>query len=319
MAKAAGFRHYWSSRTRISRLSLILPHLPKNVRVIDGRYYYRKREDGGRVQLPLTRVSQGESALYAELAKITTPQARTISGLLDAYLTSGMDDLAAKTRKAYTSHIKTLRLAFGEMRPQDVTPGHIAQYLETRKRMGKAVSGNRERAVLSSVYNYALRLGLLDSTPFTASIRRNKETPRTRYIRDDEFDEFLQKVNSDFRYFLEFAYLTGLRSGEIRELRREQIRGAKLILEESKTGKQVIIEITTELRSVIDRAATDSPWLLTNTKGQQWTEAAIQNYLRRYKPGFTLHDIRAKAESDHQDGLGLLPRYRRQRRIKPVK
>jgi hypothetical protein len=50
----------------------------------------------------------------------------------------------------------------------------------------------------------------------------------------------------------------------------------------------------------------------------------VQSQVRRVrerlgKHNWTLHDIRAKAESDHSEGLGLLPLYRRVHRITPVR
>ena len=298
-----------------------MANLPSNVEILKGSYYYRKQVDGKRQRRYLCRVADGEYALHQALALVLKPAAETVNDMLDLYVSTGMADLAPKSRKAYMTWIKTLRTVFGEMAPADVKPAHIAQFLERRKQMGRAVTGNREFAVLSSAYQYAMRMGTVQDTPFSRKIKRNPEKPSQRYVRDEELAAFMERVNPSFRDFLEVAYLTGLRSGELRELRRDEVYAKRIIIEESKTGKQVIIAITSELRKVLDRAMRrcESPYVLTNTRGEKWTESALQNYLMRHRPGFTLHNVRAKAESDSENGLGLLSLYKRQRRITAIK
>jgi hypothetical protein len=41
--------------------------------------------------------------------------------------------------------------------------------------------------------------------------------------------------------------------------------------------------------------------------------------MRRLQVDWNFHDIRAKAESDHATGMGLLSRYKRARRITPTR
>jgi integrase len=120
-------------------------------------------------------------------------------------------------------------------------------------------------------------------------------------------------------------YLTGLRQGDIRTMKRTQITPHGIRVEQGKTGKVVIVAMSESLRYFVIRAQTrspQSPYVFTNSQGDPWTYWAIQSQVRRLKAvvghDWTLHDVRAKAESDHSEGLGLLPLYKRARRVKPV-
>ena len=121
-------------------------------------------------------------------------------------------------------------------------------------------------------------------------------------------------------------YLMGLRPGEAREMRREQITPNGIRWQESKTGKVKIVEWSSALQFFITRASSrspDSPYVLTNSLGGRWTEWVMHSVLRRIRQRvdverWTWHDLRAKAESDSAEGMGLLPLYKRHTRIKPV-
>lgn len=311
-------------------------HLPKNVRVKHGRYYYDAGRDdqGKRRWLKLTRVSEGDHELYAALAKITRPQARTLNDLFGAFIGSAaFADLSSGTQKGYLGYIdRALRPVFGEMVPGDLAPVHVAQYLEMRKDQEAGVSGNRELACLSSAYNFGMRQGWVESNP-CRGVRRNKEKPKDRYVRNDEFLTVFEPSPEHLQDFLAVLYLTGFRPGEVRALRTEHVTVDGLRIEESKTGKLRLVDWSDALRFFVLRAhsraqATGSPYLLTNARGEPWTEWAIYSALRRVREKlresgkevahWSPHALRAKAESDSKEGLGLLPLYKRVRRTKPV-
>lgn len=308
-------------------------HLPKHVRIKHGRYYYDagRDDDGKRRWLPLSRVTDGEHALYKELSRVTRPQARTLNDLFDSFIGSPVfAELGSASQKGYIGYIdRSLRPVFGEMPPDDLRPSDIAQFLEMRQDQGAAVSGNREIACLSSVYNYGMRKGWVEANP-CRGVRRNREKPKDRYVRHDEFLVVFEACPEELQDFLAVLYLTGLRPGETRALLKSHITPEGLRIEESKTGKVRLIEWSESLRFFILRANSRSrgPYLLTNSRGERWTEWAIYSALRRVRealrregvdaPHWSPHALRAKAESDSKEGLGLLPIYKRMRRTKPV-
>jgi len=165
------------------------------------------------------------------------------------------------------------------------------------------------------------RNGLVEVNP-CRRVRRNQERPRSRYVSDTEFRAAFEATGEAFQDLLAVALLTGLRQGDLRTMRRDQVSKEGLTVTESKTGRVRLIEWSDALRFFVTRAmsrAPESPYVLTNARGQPWGMWAVQSAMRRLGVDWRFHDIRAKAESDHAQGLDLLPLYRRAKRYKPVR
>ncbi len=285
--------------------------------------------DGKRRSKTLSRISDGETALYSALEKHTRPQATTVDDLLDSYAIHGMTDLAPSTQRCYTKYIDNyLRGVFGEMNPVDVESVQIAQYLEKRKKGNAAASANKEIACLASAFQYGLRNGLCSHDP-TKGVKRNKVRPKDRYVRHDEFLAYFEKAPDHVQDLMAGIYLMELRPGEARTLLKTQITPQGIRFEESKTGKLKLIQWgqSGRLQFFLTRSTSrhpSSPFVFANSRGEKWTQWAMHSVLRRMRADvggntWTWHDLRAKGESDHQDGgMGLLPLYKRALVVKPV-
>ena len=303
----------------------ILTQLPPRVRVKNGAYHYDlgRDEKGVRRWKKLSRISEGEHALYKALSDATTPHIRSLGALFDKYLGSeSYRRLAPATQRDYAGYIRrTLRPWGGDCAPDEIRAGDVAQLLQRRLEGGSAVVANREVACLSSVYNFGMRAGECMTNP-CKGVRRNPQPPRTRYVEHAEYKAALDGAPEAFQDFMEALYLTGLRQSELRTLKKSQVTAERITLREPKTGKLVVVEIGDRLRPVLLRACSrtpNSPHVFTNTQGAPWTVWAIQSQSRRLtKTDWTLHDVRGKAETDSATGLGLLPLYRRARRIKSL-
>lgn len=293
-------------------------------------YHYDlgRDENGKRRSTVLCRVTDGEAELYAALARITRPKARTIAELLDSFMIHGMSELAPVTQKDYRGYIKRqLRPIFGEMAPEDLETPHVAQYLEKRKKTARSVA-NKEMACLASAFQYGMRAGLCSSDP-TKGVKRNKVKPKHRYVRHDEFHLYFNAAPDCLKDLMAGIYLMVLRPGEARNLKRSSITPKGIVIEESKTDKVKIVEWSPALQYVLTRATSrhpESPYVFTNSRGEKWGEWAMHSALRRIRaslpegtPTWTFHDLRAKGESDHRDGgHGLLALYKRAKVVKPV-
>lgn len=300
--------------------------LPPRVRVKNGAYHYDlgRDQNGVRRWRKLSRISEGEHELYKALARVTSSAVRSLGTLFDKYLGSEtFRKLAPATQKDYAGYIRrTLRPWGGECEPDEITQGDVAQLLQKRLEGGSPVVANREVACLSTVYNYGMRAGDCETNP-CRGVRRNSQPARTRYVEHKEFLEPFEQTSEAFQDFMAALYLTGLRQSELRKMKKSQVDAERITVREPKTGKLVVIEISDRLRFFLLRACSrtpESPYVFTNTQGDPWTVWAIQSQSRRLKgkTDWTLHDIRGKAETDSEGGLGLLPLYRRARRIKAV-
>jgi integrase len=309
--------------------------IPKGVYQKNGRWYRVVKNRW----IALTRVDEGLAALRRALREQPTHTApKAVSELLTAYLPQA--ELSSATRREY-ERIADTRLAhhFGAMPIATVTPAHVAMYLEKRKRDGHGHMGNRERAVLSAAYEFAMRQGWANGNP-CRGVRRNKELPRRRYVEDAEFLEAFEAAPEPLQDVLALALLTGLRQGDLRALRREDVREDGIRVTESKTGKRKTVEWSDALGFFIRRALarqeaiaaraadprkhrrarTVSTYVLTNKFGEPWTMAGLQTAFKRLGTDWHFHDIRAKAASDAAHnilghGAGMLGVYVRHQKV----
>lgn len=284
------------------------------------------RVDGKRRSKVLSRIGDGESALFAALAKVTRPGATTIRELLTSFMLHGMKELAPTTQADYRGYIeRRLMKHFGDMAPDDLETTDVAQYLERRKEKGRSVS-NKEVACLASAYQYGMRHGLCSRDP-TKGVKRNRVKPKDRYVRDDEFLAHFNAAPEWMQDVMAGIYLMALRPGEADALLKTQITPQGVRFEESKTGKVRQISWSPALQYFLTRAtsrAPESPYVFTNSRGEPLTKWARHSALRRVREivggeDFTWHDLRAKGESDSKEGMGLLPLYKRAHRSNPVR
>ena len=64
--------------------------------------------------------------------------------------------------------------------------------------------------------------------------------------------------------------------------------------------------------------------VFTNSRGEKLTEWAAMSALQRVREKvggakFGFHDLRAKGESDHKTGMGLMALYKRRHVVTPVR
>lgn len=310
------------------------PAIPKNIATKHGRYYRVVRVDGKKVWIGLTRVDEGLLALRKALLELNQQTGRptTVNDLLMAFLPAA--DLAPATRREY-ERIALTRLAhhFGAMSIAAVTPRHVAMFLEKRKRDGRNHMGNRERAVLSAAFEFALRNGWAEFNP-CRGVRRNRETPRRRYVTDAEFLEAFERAPEPLQDIMALGLLTGLRQADLRNLRREDLTGEGIRVVQSKTGKRTLVQWSDPVRFFVRRALerqqalADRPadarlhrrarsisdHVLTNRFGAPWTMAGLQSAFKRLQVDWHFHDLRAKAASDASHnilghGAGMLGVY----------
>lgn len=301
--------------------------LPKGVTLKHGRYYLRRRQGARSHWIGLSRIDEGPKALQEALARIDGPHdPRTVGELVQAFLADKTLGLAPATHGEYLrcAHAALLP-ALGRVEIGKLRPSMVATYLERGRRDRRAVSANRERAVLSSAYEWGMRNGFAEENP-CRGVRRNRERPSRVYVTDEQYLAVYLRAPQCVRNLMHVGYLTGLRLSDLTTLRRAWLTEDGIELAESKTGKRRLIEWTPFLRSTVDRAldyAGASPYVLVAARGQPWAPWAVQSAWKRLKPGFPFRAIRAKAATDAKHNvLGhsgqMLSRYVRRERLRPV-
>lgn len=285
--------------------------LPERVYHRHGTYYF---VDAAGKWHRLAKTFQDAMVAYAGLNSTRGPLA-TLGKIMDKYQAEILPTKALRTQRGYLADMRPLRAAFGQMRPEDLTPPDIYAYMDQRPR----VSANREKALLSTVYSYAIRWGAAKDNP-CRNVKRNTEKARDRYVTDAEFFAVYDMAPPIIRAAMMLATITGLRLSDLLGLRLSDWSDDGLTCRTGKTGKALMFERTPSLeeavkaaRAVERRAA--SIYLLASRDGQKYTASGFsaiwQRVIRKAKEEgvieerFQFRDLRAKSGSDHPDGSHL--------------
>ncbi len=240
--------------------------------------------------------------------------ARTIADLLDRYAQQVVPTKAPITQRHNLKSIARLHLVFGHMTIPALRTIHAQQYLDLRR--AKPYSANRDIELLSHAYACAIRWGLTETSPIKGRVQYHRETPRRRYITDDELRIFIESANPAQRAYTALKVLTGLRRNDILTLRIADLKEDGIHVEPSKTinttGTRMVIEWTEALRQAVEQAKAArprdiAPWLFCTRNGgcyvrsggasgweSNWQRLLDRAPIERFKDS----DLRAKTASD---------------------
>lgn len=259
-------------------------------------YYY---QSGGK-KIPL-----GSDLIAAkkEWLKLDTPERengfRTVA---ERYRKEALPLKSYKTQKDQDGQLDHLIEAYKEFSLDDIEPQHVRQYLD--KRTAK-VSANREIALLSHLWNWARQRGLTDRPNPCTGVDKNKETARERYVTDDEYRAVYKRADQTLKDAMDLAYLTGQRPSDVLKMTRQDIRDGCLWVRQDKTKAKLRIEVTGELKAVIDRVSkreVPSMFLVADESGQRVTIWSLDKRFAKAKgdADWQFRDIRAKAATDSE-------------------
>lgn len=288
-------------------------HLPRRVYLRSGTYYF-VHPDGKWESLGK---SLGEAMRQWGEMVHRQFSARSMNDLFDRYAAEIIPTKAAATQSGNHRELAKLRPPFGNAGPDAVTAQHIYAYLD--KRSAK-VRANREIALLSDVYQKAIRWGVVTTNP-CKGIERNKEKRRDRDVQDWEYEAVYKLANPTIQVAMDLAVITGLRQGDILKLKLADITPGGLRVTTGKTGKKVLFELTPGLRDAIARAKklrrrVGSLYLLAGRTGAPYTSSGFRAMWQRLMKKaleneviterFTFHDLRAVAADRAQNPTELL-------------
>ncbi len=207
-----------------------------------------------------------------------------------------------KTFKRDEQMMITLGKFFDNRSLDSLTLDVIEAYVMFRRRQNPTIMGsslNREIACLKAIINRAIRNGQLEKNPISF-FKFFKETPRNRTLTPDEYRRLLENCSKRTGIFVQFAYVTAMRKGEIRGLRWDQVNFQyKVIILEATDTKTLekreipLDEALMEMLRHIPRTL-GSPFVF-NIKGKSIGDIKtnFNSACRRAEiKGFHFHDLR---------------------------
>lgn len=273
----------------------------------------------------------------------------TFSMVADRYISQVMIKKHPETQRKNMNELAQLRAFFDDPNEpmESIRPAMVRQYMEWRtegivatiraKRAAMAAKGisapamtgkegqvaaNRDKALLSHIWNFARGAGMTDLANPCAGIAGYREEGRDVYIGDEVLAAVYAAASPGLQDALDLAYLVGQRPADTLKMNRSDIRDGAIELRQNKTRQKLRVEIDGELAGVVRRilarpAQGDS--LVNNQGGQRMTKYMLRTAFETARAqaakenpslatgilAFQFRDLRAKAGTDTDERRGI--------------
>lgn len=300
-----------------------VPRLRRRLRSNGKTYYYYDTCGKPRKEIPLGTDYGLAIMKYAEFErdKAADNRAReivTFKFVADRYLFDVVPQKSPATQKDNIRELKNLLEFFNDPpAPLDaIQPQHVRQYLSWRK--DAPVRANREKALLSAIWNFAREMGYTSLANPCSGVKGNREYGRDIYIEDSVYRAVYANASAGLQDSMDLAYLTGQRVTDVRLMNESDIRENQIWVKQGKTSAKRRIEIVGELAVLIDRIRARkktlpvySAQLIVNEVGEAMTASMLRSRFDKArqdagipKSAFQLRDLRAKAGTDKAENSG---------------
>lgn len=283
--------------------------LPRGLHVKGDRYYHvtstppRKwtplGADRARALLEWARI-EGEAP---------DPNVRTFDVIARRYEREVIPTKAPRTQRDNLIELDRLRMVFGPVLIDNIKPHHVRAYLDKRGLQAKA-RANREKALLSHIFNKAREWGYTDSPNPCQGVKGFTEAGRDRYVTDEEFQAVWNAADATLRDAMDVALLTGQRPADVLKIKRSDLRNGTLFVAQNKTGAKRAIALVGELATLVERITARprerlSDFLIQDDNGRPLSMLAMRSRFDKARRAagvsFQFRDIRAKTASDTGD------------------
>lgn len=149
-----------------------------------------------------------------------------------------------------------LEKSLGKKKLSTIDRKSIAHIHSSITKAGYAPTANRVKALLSSVFGWAITVGLCESNPVTG-IKSNKENQRDRFLQSDELPRFFEAVakeeNKTIRDYVLISLLAGARKSNVLAMRWQDINfeRAEWRIEETKNGTPQTVALSPEAIEIL--------------------------------------------------------------------
>jgi integrase len=284
-------------------------HLPPHM-AQKGKAYYYVTSTTPRQWIPLGKDLNQARLKWAELEQEPLDSKdKTFAVIAERYRREVLRLRALRTQKDYQIAMDKLVKVFGHIPVDAITPQDVREYMNLRGQKAP-IRANREKAMLSTLFNYAREWGYTNAANPCAGVKGFKEAGRDRYVEDAEYLAVWNAASPPIQDAMDIAYLTGQRPADVLKMRLSDIRNGFLWVQQNKTGKKLRVEIVGLLKNAIERILSrPRPALglsvIQNEKGQPLSVNQLRDGFERARKAagvdFQFRDLRAKAATDLND------------------
>ena len=124
-------------------------------------------------------------------------------------------------------------------------------------RAGYPTTANRVKALISSIFGWAITVGLMETNP-ALGVRSNREKSRDRFLQTDELPRFFnalrEEANDVVRDYFLLSLLTGARRSNVLSMKWDDISFEKgeWYIERTKNGEPQTVVLTDEAMAILE-------------------------------------------------------------------
>ena len=266
----------------------------------------------------------------AEKNKRRARAAETLEGVAERFLRRQEARLRPRSLEQVESHLQKHWAALTSLSIHEITRRNVAAHLAEIAAERGPYSANRARAMLSSLFTWAMKEGLVDANPVIGTNRQTDEEARDRVLADYELVAIWNACrDDDHGRIVRLLMATGQRRDEVGAMAKSEIdlKGRKWSIpsERTKNGRAHEVPLSdlavSILTAALDRkgrgernlifgeaeASSFSGWSRAKSALDDRIDKALRAAPANAKPApWRLHDLRRTAATRMAD-LGVQP------------
>ena len=236
-------------------------------------------------------------------ASLRKPRAGTLMTIIAEFKASAdFKNLAPSSIRSYLAYIKLIEDDFGDLPLAALDDKRVRGEFKSWR---DGFADKRRKAdyawtTLARILSFGKDRGLIANNPCVGGGRLYSADRTDRLWRDEDVAAFLSVAPSELALALMLALWTGQRQGDLLRVPWSAYDGSRIRLQQSKTGRRLVIPVGEPLRLLLDRSPRVSPLVLTNTYGKPWTSDGFRSSwakacAKAKIKGLTFHDLRGSA------------------------
>lgn len=281
----------------------------KGIHKVNGRlatgelktYYYAWR--GG----PQIKAKPGTPEFVREYheahASARQPRAGTFMTIIARYKAAPeFTGLAQSTRRSYLAYIKLIEEEFGDLPVAALADRRVrGEFKSWRDRFGNTPrKADFAWTVLARILSFAKDRGIVTVNPCERGGRLYSGSRREKIWAEEDIASLLSIAPKEIQLSLMLAIWTGQRQGDLLRLPWSAYDGSHIRLQQSKTGRRIVMPVGTPLKALLDATEHRGPVILTNSLGRPWTGDGFRSSWGKLSDraginDLTFHDLRGTA------------------------
>ncbi|MFA4888311.1 MAG: tyrosine-type recombinase/integrase [Candidatus Omnitrophota bacterium] len=195
--------------------------------------------------------------------------------------------------------VKTLGKHFNGMNLYEITPMLVEKFKAERAKEVSPATVNRALACLKCMFNRAIEWGKAEINPVMKVKLFRENNKRIRYLEKEEIKKLLDNCCEHLRSIVIVALNTGMRKGEILNLKWRDIDFKRdiIYLYQTKNGERREVPMNEEVKSTLIkvRKVIESPYVFCNQNGKAYGDIKKSFFTALKKSDiiqFRFHDLR---------------------------